>query len=155
MIHSTKRGQYWSFWCQGWSNNQDQEVFWWNRALEAVEASEVAEDHEVNEAAEVLGPEKSLLRTSESSRSLNSSLFWCFEKLFWGAESWNIMLNFSTFFVGGCWGQLMLFLWKMVELPQNFYLSAFQNHLQTKFNLHIFIRQSQFIKSISKWDTLY
>ena len=36
-----------------------------------------------------------------------------------------------------------------------FPISAFQNHLQTKSNLHIFIRQSQFIKSISKWDTLY
>ena len=33
---------------------------------------------------------------------------------------------------------------------QKFPISAFQNHLQTKSNLHIFIRQSQFIKSISK-----
>ena len=41
----------------------------------AVEASEVAEADEVNEAAEVLGPGKSLLRTPESSRFLNTTLF--------------------------------------------------------------------------------
>ena len=44
-------------------------------AFEAVEAVEVAEASEVNEAAEVLRPEKSLLRTSESSRLLNLALF--------------------------------------------------------------------------------
>jgi hypothetical protein len=42
--------------------------------IEAVEATEVIE------AAEVLNPGKSLLRTSESSRHLNSALFLCFEK---------------------------------------------------------------------------
>ena len=46
-----------------------------NRAFEAVEAVEVAEVVEVNEAAEVLRPEKALLRTSESSRFLNSDLY--------------------------------------------------------------------------------
>ena len=30
-------------------------------------------------------------------------------------ESGNIMLNFSTFFVGGCWGQPMLLFWKLVD----------------------------------------
>ena len=60
------------------------------------------------EAAEVLRPGKSLLRTSESSMSLNSALFGCFEKKkFWVeleivVESRNIQLNFSTFSVGGC-----------------------------------------------------
>ena len=39
------------------------------------------------EAAEVLRPRKSLLRTSESSRHLNSALFLCFEKKFFGVES--------------------------------------------------------------------
>ena len=37
---------------------------------------------------------------------------------------------------------------------QKFPISAFQNHLQTKFNLHIFIHQSQFISAISIRDTL-
>ena len=46
-----------------------------NRDVEVAEASEVAEATEVNEAAEVLRPGKSLLRTSESSRFLNSALF--------------------------------------------------------------------------------
>ena len=36
-----------------------------------------------------------------------------------------------------------------------FLISAFQNHLQKKFNLHIFISQSQSISVISIWDTLY
>jgi hypothetical protein len=50
---------------------------------------------------------KLLLRTSESYRFLNSALFWCFEKNNL-VESWNIMLNFRTFTVGGCWGHSML-----------------------------------------------
>ena len=33
-------------------------------------------------------------------------------------ESWKIMLNFSTFPVGGYWGQLMLLFWKLVDETQ-------------------------------------
>ena len=54
---------------------------------------EVVEAVEVIEAIEVLRPGKSLLRTSESSMSLDSALFGCFE--LW-MESRNIQLNFST-----------------------------------------------------------
>ena len=43
---------------------------------------EVVEAVEVIEVAEVLRPEKSLLRTSELSRILNSALFRCFETKF-------------------------------------------------------------------------
>ena len=50
MIPSTKMDQNRSFWCQGRTNHQDQEVCW---ALEVVEASEVAEATEVNEAGVV------------------------------------------------------------------------------------------------------
>ena len=39
-------------------------------------AVEVTEAIEVNEAAELLRPEKSILRTSELIRFLNSALFW-------------------------------------------------------------------------------
>ena len=53
MIYSQKRDQYWSFWCQGWSNHHDKEFFGGNRAVEAGDANEVAETAEVNEAAEV------------------------------------------------------------------------------------------------------
>ena len=46
-----------------------------------------------------------------------------FIMMFWKknvlVESWNVTLNFSTFFVGGCWGQLMLLFWKQVEETQN------------------------------------
>ena len=55
MIYSTKRDQYWLFWCQGWSKHHDQEFLGGNRNGEAGEANEVAEAAEVNEAAEVLG----------------------------------------------------------------------------------------------------
>jgi hypothetical protein len=44
-------------------------------AVEAVEAVEATEATEVIEAAEVLRPGKSLLRTSGSSRHLNSAIF--------------------------------------------------------------------------------
>ena len=54
MIHSTKRDKYWSFWCQEWFNHQDQDIFWWNEAVEVIEAIEVVEAVEVIEAAEVL-----------------------------------------------------------------------------------------------------
>ena len=43
MIQSTKSGQYWSFWCQGGCNNQDQAVFLGKRALEVIELAEAAE----------------------------------------------------------------------------------------------------------------
>ena len=63
---------------------------------------EVVESVEVIEAAEVLRPGKSLLRTSESSMSLYSASFVCFEKKKFWVESQNISLNFSTFSVRGC-----------------------------------------------------
>ena len=44
-------------------------------AVEVIEAIEAVEVTEVIEAAELLRPEKSLVRTSESSRHLNSVLF--------------------------------------------------------------------------------
>ena len=80
MIHSIKKDLYWSFWCQGWSNHQDWYFFWWNEAVKVIEATEVVEAVEVTETAEILRSGKSLLRTSESSRFLNSALFWCLER---------------------------------------------------------------------------
>ena len=44
-------------------------------ALKVGEVIEVAEADEVKEAAEVLKPRKSLLRTLESSKLFNSALF--------------------------------------------------------------------------------
>ena len=106
MIHSLKRDQYWSFWHQGWSDHQVQEVLWWNEAVEVIEATEVIE---VIEAAEVLRPGKSLLRTSESSRLKNSALSLCFflEKKSL-VDSWNIKLELSAFSIWDCWGQPVL-----------------------------------------------
>ena len=65
-LYSTKNDQYWLFWCQWWSDNQDQTFSWGNWPLEAVEASEVAE------AAEVSNAWKFTTWTSEASRFLNS-----------------------------------------------------------------------------------
>ena len=118
MIQSTKRGRYWSFGCQVWSNHQNKWILWWNEAVEVIEAIEVVEAIEVIEAADVLRTGKSLLRTSKLSRSLNPALFWCFEKEKFWVESWNIILNFSTFSVGDCWSQLMLLFWKQLEKTQ-------------------------------------
>ena len=118
MSHSTKMDQDWSFRCQGSLNHQDQYIFWWNEAVEVIEATEAVEAIEVIEAAEVLRPGKSLLRTSESSMSLNSALFGCFEKKKFWVESRNITLNFSTFSVRGCWGQPILLFWKLVDETQ-------------------------------------
>ena len=75
-----------------------------NWALEAVEAIEVAEAAEVNEAGEVSNAWKLWIK---SSRFLNSiilellSLYFDVlkKKL---TKSRKIMLNFSTFSVGGC-----------------------------------------------------
>ena len=50
-------------------------------AVKVIEATEVVVAVEAIEAAELIRPGQSLLRTSESSRSLNSALFWCFDSL--------------------------------------------------------------------------
>ena len=144
-MNSIKTDNYWSFWCQGWSNHQNQEVLWWNRAFEAVEAIEAAEADEVNEVAEVLRPEKSLLRTPESWGFLNSALFWCFETKNIIEESWNIILNFSTFHVGGCWGQLMLLFWKLVQETQmSTPLEATRHHISTQLLVLLHLRAIYF-----------
>ena len=40
-------------------------------------------------------------------------------------ESWKFLLNFSTFSIGGCWGQSMLLFWKLVDKTQ---ISKPQDH---------------------------
>ena len=55
-------------------------IFWWNESVEIIEATEVVEAIEVIEVSEEIWPRKSLLRTSVSSRFLNSALLWCFEE---------------------------------------------------------------------------
>ena len=58
------------------------------------------------------------ITTSELSRFLNSALLWCFEKNIVLVESWNILLKFITFSIGGCWEQTMLLFWKLVDETQ-------------------------------------
>ena len=68
-----------------------------------------------------LRPEKSLLRTAESSRFL-SLVIWGLKSLYFDGLKkiyfYRIMLNFSTFSVRGCWGQPLLFFWKLVDQTQ-------------------------------------
>ena len=157
MIHSTKMDQHWSFWCQGWSNHQDQEVLWWNRAVEAVEASEVAEAAEVSEAAEVFKVQKI---TTEDFRVIldlelinlmtKTILFWCFEKIVL-TELWKPILNFSS--------QRLLRPTHVSSLKtdcwnSNFQTSEIYRYLQAKSNLHISICQSHFKRNSSMWNTL-
>jgi hypothetical protein len=59
-------------------NRDDQTI----RIVEVIVAIEAVEATEIIEAAEELRPGKSLLRTSESFRHLNSALFLCF-MFFW------------------------------------------------------------------------
>ena len=155
MIDAMKRGQYWSFWCQEWSNHQDQDVIWWNRAFEAVEVIVVAEADEVKEAAEVLRPEKSLLRTSESSRFLNSDLFWCFEEFYLFYIIIKYHIEFWHLFCQRLLRPANVTFLETKDEYQKFPISEFQNHFHTRFYLHISLCQSQFIKSSSMWDTLY
>ena len=69
--------------------------------MEVIEVTEVVEAVKVIEVAEVLlRPGKSLLRTSGSSRFLNSALL-CFLKKNVG-KIINITLNFSTFSIRSC-----------------------------------------------------
>ena len=74
----------------------------------------------------------------------------------WNGSSW--IQFFTDIWYPFCWRPLRpahSTLLKNGCGAQKFSISALQNHLQTKSNLHIFIRQSPFIKSISIWDTLY
>ena len=105
MIHSTKRDQYWSFGCQGWSDLQNQEVFWGNCA---VEASEVAEATKVNKAGDVFQARKIAIELSRILNSIiwastNITIFWFFEK------------NLSIFSV---WGLPMLLFWNFFDETQ-------------------------------------
>ena len=85
MIHSTKRDQYWSFWCWGWSDHLNQEVFWGNWAVEAVEASEVAEATKVNLVIWVPG----MIQPSGSVKKLMK----------WGCRG-----HWGYWGCWGCWG---------------------------------------------------
>ena len=64
---------------------------------------------------------KPLLRTSDSSRFLNS-IIWGLYLMFWKKKSFDriikIHVDFSTFSVGGCWGQPMLLFQKLVDETQ-------------------------------------
>ena len=71
-------------------------MFWWNEAVEVIEATEAVEAIAVIEAAEVLRPEKSLLIT-EDIKVPEFSFIWCFENKYFLLESWDIKLNFGTF----------------------------------------------------------
>ena len=98
---------------QWWSDHQNKKDFWGNWALEAVEASEVAEAAEVNEAGEVSKAWKILtvdfrvfLVLEFNNFRTNIALFWCCEKNFFLTVSWKLLLNFSTFSIGGRWGRM-------------------------------------------------
>ena len=77
--------------------------------------------------------------------------------MFWKkklVESWNIMLNFSTFSVGGCWGQPILLFEKLVDETK---ISKYQDFRQILNSLHryFFICRSQFINYVLISDNLF
>jgi hypothetical protein len=121
MIYSTKRDQYWSFWCQGWSYHHDQEFLGGNRADEAGEANEVAKAAEVNETADV---SRALKITFADFRVIQVLEFYDLRKFFDVLKKKNfdrimkILLNFSNFSFGGWWCQPMSLFWKLVDETQ-------------------------------------
>ena len=142
MIHSTKRDHYWSFWYQGGSKHHNQEVFWWNRAVEIVEASEVAETNKVDKAAEIS------ITEDFTSRFLNLLYFDIlqkkmvqskveFQQFFWLSV---LKPEYVTFLKNGQWNS-------------NFSISVSQNHIKTNFTLHISIFQSQFENNKFQYET--
>ena len=88
------------------------------RAVEAVEANEVAEAAGVNEAAVI---SKAWKITIESSLFLNSTIWGLkyFSLVFWKKIKIDrIMKTDVKFSVGGFWGQPMLLFWKLVDETQ-------------------------------------
>ena len=79
MIHSTKNNQFWLFWCQWWSEHQDQDFFFGNWILEAVQSSEIAGATEVNEAGEFSKAWKTI---TVDFRCYISTLWWQNQKTF-------------------------------------------------------------------------
>ena len=51
-------------------------------------------------------------------QAIEFSFILCFEKKFFLVKLWNIILNLSTFSVGGCWGQPILLFWEQMEETQ-------------------------------------
>ena len=100
----------------------------------------------------VLRPGKSLLSIPESSRLLNSDLFWCFENhFFW----WNHEISFfnsCNFSVGSCWGQPKLHFWKLVLIIK---ISTSQDFKTTfKYNLScIFLSLRAKLKNTLRFET--
>ena len=104
MIHSTKMDQYWSFWIQpsdsvtflmkrGCKGHSGHGGCWGCRGHSGCRGS------------------KFWKITTKDFRVIQVLEF-SFNLMFWKdivlVESWNIILKFSTFSVGGCWGQPML-----------------------------------------------
>ena len=87
--------------------------------------------------------------TAEDSRVLGVLEF-SFILMFWNKkniieESWNIILNFSTFHVGGCWGQLMLLFWNLVQETQmSTPLEATRHHISTQLLVLLHLRAIYF-----------
>ena len=155
MIHSTKKDQYWSFWCQVSSNHQDQEFLWGNRALEAGKTSKVVEAAEVSKALKITSENFRVIQVLEFYNLGNDKYYFIF--MFWKKKSNRIIKNHVEFYQLFCWRLLRptyaMFL-KTGWWNSNIQPSGCQNHLQTKYNLHIFIHQTQITFVSSLWDTL-
>ena len=117
MIYSTKKDQYWSFWCQGWSDHHDQE-FLGNRAGESNEFAEAAE---FNEVAKVFRDLKTTFEDFKAVQVLElydlRKNFNVLKKIFF-ERIMKIPLNFSNFSFGGWWGQPISLFWKLVDETQ-------------------------------------
>ena len=147
-MNSIKTDNYWSFWYQGWSNHQNQEVLWWNRAFEVVEAIEVAEVFKawkitMEDLKAILVLEFNNLRTKIISfLSFENNIFWQnYENSWWIFWQGLLRLAYVKFLKTGWWNS-------------NFQTSRIYRYLQAKSDLHISICQRHFKRNISMWNTL-
>ena len=118
MIHSTKNDQYWLFWCQWWSDHQDQNLFWGNWHLEAVEAVEVAQAAEVSNAWKIITEDYRVFQILEFNNL--RILPWCFwKKIFWQNHEnlcW-ILAPFPSEAAEAVWGQKSFKWWIRHNFP--------------------------------------
>jgi hypothetical protein len=112
MIHSTKNYRYWLFWCQWWSDHQDQEVFFADIGLKR--PVRLQRPLRSKRLERFLRPGKSLLRTwvfqvlEFNNLRTNITLFCCLEKKnIWQnhENSWWILAPFLSEAVEAPWGQ--------------------------------------------------
>ena len=108
MIRSSGSGSFLKKWgCRGW---------WGQWGCRGQGVTEVSEAVEVSKAWKITTEDFRVILVLEFNNLRTKIIL---------TESWKFLLNFSTFSIGGCWGQSMLLFWKLVDKTQ---ISKPQDH---------------------------